>query len=144
MARKGTTKYMSNLQEKRVANEINGKVVIGSGSIWSMKGDCRNEDYLIECKTTKKDYYVLNVKTWLKIEEEAIKDSLRTPVLCIDTRTANLALIRLHDSEIGEHDLFVKEVSKSLRLYEPCVIKFEDTDIYLLCIEWDEFLELDH
>ena len=80
MAVRGTTKYHSNKQEKRVADELGGKTVIGSGSLWGAKGDVRTEDYLIECKTTKKTSYPLSADTWLKIEREATRDGLRIPV----------------------------------------------------------------
>ena len=81
MASKNTTKYLSNKQEKQVAKDIGGKTVIASGSLWGMKGDCRSDKYLIECKTTQKKSYRLTTETWEKINYEAIRDGLRTPVL---------------------------------------------------------------
>ena len=78
------TKYMSDKQEKRVAKEIGGKVVIASGSLWFASSDVRHDDCLIECKTTSKSFYSLSLVTWNKIEREAVKDGLRIPVMCID------------------------------------------------------------
>ena len=56
-----------------------------SGALWGAKGDVRNDEMLIECKTTDKPYYVLSATTWFKIFDEAIKDGLRVPAMCIQT-----------------------------------------------------------
>ena len=84
MAKKGTTKYKSNKQEKEVAKLFGGKQVIASGSLWFADSDVRNDKFLIECKTTEKDYYSLTAKVWEKIEEEAIRDRWRIPLMIID------------------------------------------------------------
>ena len=84
MAKKGTTKYKSNIQEKSVAKQFGGKQVIASGSLWFADSDVRNDKFLIECKTTEKDYYSITTKVWEKIEDEALKDRMRTPLLIID------------------------------------------------------------
>lgn len=86
MAKKGTTKYKSNLQEKRVAKELGGRRVIASGSLWFASSDVRHDNLLVECKTTDKDYYSLSLATWEKIEKEAVRDGLRIPVMCIDIK----------------------------------------------------------
>lgn len=84
MARRGTTKFKSNLQEKKVASEISGRTVIASGSLWGSKGDVRSDKFLVECKTTDKDYYTLQYSTWEKIYKESARDGLRIPAMCID------------------------------------------------------------
>ena len=84
MAKQGTTKYKSNLQEKRVAKELGGKQVIASGSLWFASSDVRHDEFLVECKTTEKSFYSLTMKVWEKIEKEAIKDGLRIPLMCVD------------------------------------------------------------
>ena len=84
MAKKGTTKYKSNKQEKEVAKIFGGKQVIASGALWFAHSDVRNDKFLIECKTTEKDYYSITTKVWEKIEDEALKDRMRTPLLIID------------------------------------------------------------
>lgn len=84
MAKKGTTKYHSNIQEKDVAKQFNGRTVIGSGSLWYADSDVRNDKYLIECKTTAKDHFVVKTDIWEKIRNEAIKDQLRIPLLVVD------------------------------------------------------------
>ena len=79
-----TKKDRSKRQESKVAREINGRVTLASGALWMSKGDVRSNDYLVECKTTKKKTYPLHISTWLKIEKEAINDGFRIPVMCID------------------------------------------------------------
>lgn len=79
-----TVKRRSQKQEKSVAKNFNAKTVVASGALWGAKGDVRNDKFLIECKTTEKDYYSITTKVWEKIEEEALKDRMRTPLLIID------------------------------------------------------------
>lgn len=86
MAKKGTTKYKSNLQEKSVAKQFGGKQVIASGALWFAHSDVRNDKFLIECKTTEKGYYSVTNKVWEKIEDEAVKDRMRVPLLIVDLR----------------------------------------------------------
>lgn len=79
-----TVKRRSQKQEKSVAKSFNARPTVASGALWGMKGDVRNDKFLIECKTTEKDYYSITTKVWEKIEEEALKDRMRTPLLIID------------------------------------------------------------
>lgn len=79
-----TVKKRSQKQEKSVARQFNARVTAASGALWGMKGDVRNEKFLIECKTTEKDFYVLTSKVWEKIQEEATKDHMRIPLMMID------------------------------------------------------------
>lgn len=77
-------KKKSKLQEKQVAKDLDAKTVIASGALWGSKGDVRHDEFLVECKTTDKSFYSLTMKVWEKIEKEAIKDSIRTPLMCVD------------------------------------------------------------
>lgn len=79
-----TRRRLSKRQESKVAKELSGKVTPASGALWGAKADVRNDTFLVECKTTEKDFYSLTFNTWDKIYREAIKDSLRIPVMCID------------------------------------------------------------
>ena len=79
-----TVKRRSQKQEKSVAKDFNAKVTVASGALWGMKADVRNDKFLIECKTTEKEYYSLTAKVWEKIEQEAIKDHMRIPLMAID------------------------------------------------------------
>ena len=81
-----TVKRRSQKQEKSVAKMFNAKQVIASGSLWFADSDVRNDLFLIECKTTEKDFYSITTKVWEKIEEEALKDGMRRPLLIVDLR----------------------------------------------------------
>lgn len=84
-----TVKRRSQKQEKSVAKDFNARPTVASGALWGMKGDVRNDKFLIECKTTEKDYYSITTKVWEKIEDEALKDRMRTPLLIIDLQDAD-------------------------------------------------------
>lgn len=79
-----TVKKRSQKQEKSVAKSFNAKTTVASGALWGAKGDVRNDKFLIECKTTTKTWYSLTAKTWEKIEQEAIRDHMRIPLMVID------------------------------------------------------------
>lgn len=84
MAKSGTTKYESNKQENRVASKLGGKTVIASGALWGSKGDVRTKNLLIECKTTAGYTFRVKAEVWEKIYHEAVKDSLRKPLLVVE------------------------------------------------------------
>ena len=79
-----TVKRRSQKQEKSVAKDFDAKVTVASGALWGMKSDVRNDKFLIECKTTEKEYYSLTAKVWEKISEEAVRDHMRIPLMVID------------------------------------------------------------
>lgn len=106
MARKGTTKYKSNKQEKDVAKILGGKTVMASGSLWQAKGDVRTSRYLVECKTTDKDFYKLEQKILAKIAKEAIKDGLRSPLLVFDCKNERFVAFRIKDCSLKASLIF--------------------------------------
>lgn len=81
-----TVKRRSQKQEKSVAKDMGAKTVVASGAMWSAKGDVRSDKFLIECKTTEKDFYSITTKVWEKISLEADKDGMRIPLLFVDLR----------------------------------------------------------
>lgn len=95
------TKKKSQKQEKRVAKEIGGKTTIASGAFWSSKADVRNKLFLVECKTTEKEYYNLTYNTWNKIYSEALKDGMRIPIMCIDLNNGRDKLAVLSTYDLG-------------------------------------------
>lgn len=117
MAKKGTTKYKSNLQEKSVAKQFGGKQVIASGALWFAHSDVRNDKFLIECKTTKRSFYTLTAKTWEKIEREAIRDHLRIPLMVIDLEDKyRVVVFRPQDFNVLETSI-IANTPKSVRIY---------------------------
>lgn len=113
-----TIKKRSQLQEKSVAKDFNAKVTVASGALWGMKADVRNDKFLIECKTTEKDYYSLSSKVWEKIEQEAIKDHLRIPLMVIDLEDRDRVVVfRPQDFDLPiDTRCFQSEIPKSIRV----------------------------
>ena len=112
-----TVKRRSQKQEKSVAKSFNAKVTVASGALWGMKADVRNDKFLIECKTTEKDYYSLTAKVWEKIEQEAIRDHLRIPLMVIDLEDRDRVVVfrpKDFDPEIDTR-CFQTEIPKSVR-----------------------------
>ena len=163
------TKVASKKQEKRIAKEMDARVTIASGALDFQKADVRNDNYLVEAKTTEKSYYPLNISTWHKIEEQSLKDGLRIPVMCIDLQDGKHSIAVLHHHDF---DLFLEvfsdrykfvptptlQAKKSIRLRESVVsiilindlntptinyqrIKFEDRT-ELIILDWNDFLIL--
>lgn len=70
---KESTRYYSDLQEKKVAEIINGKQQSNSGAGKFNKGDVLNKDIslLVECKTVTKEKESVSIKKeWLKKNKE--------------------------------------------------------------------------
>lgn len=74
-------KLLSKKHEKFIAEKFEGKVQMASGAIWFAKADVYTDKFLIECKATEKDYYVLKSSILDKIESEALKVG-KIPLLC--------------------------------------------------------------
>lgn len=120
----------SRLQEKSVAKEFGAKTVIASGSLWFADSDVRSDKFLIECKTTDKDYYSLKSSVWEKIEREADLDHMRIPLMAIDIR--------------GHRFIVFNPKSFDTRLREPYDCTFDEKDaksFRLTCSLLDEIEE---
>lgn len=108
-------KKLSNKHESDIAKALNGKTQIASGAIplVGMKGDVITPDYLIECKATMKDTYVLKRKVIEKIEKEALK-CFRFPLLAIRVKDKDYILFRLYDFfTSGSSDVYCASLSES-------------------------------
>lgn len=81
-------KKKSKKQEAKTAKDIGGKTTIASGAL-VQKGDVFNDNILVECKTTEKDFYSLKKTTWDKIYREALNSHLRIPVMRIDLKDSS-------------------------------------------------------
>lgn len=171
IARKGTTKYKSNKQEKKVAKEVGGKEVIASGSLWFAPSDVRTDEFLIECKTTEKDYYILRQKTWDKIHREAMSDGMRVPVMQIQLEDGADEIVVLNildfiglDLDKGETFIggeqpillgdrmsfrvtsdFIYAEENNINKGRYCArqdVKLIDYDLHLVMLEWSDFLRI--
>ena len=126
-----TVKRRSQKQEKSVAKKFNARVTAASGALWGMKGDVRSDKCLIECKTTEKDYYTLTAKVWEKIQEEAIQDHMRTPLMVIDLKdTDRYVVFRPKDfnKSMVSPLLSSVQVNKSVRITSTMVGEMETGD----------------
>ena len=94
-------KLQSKKQEKRVAKETKGRTTPASGAFWSAKADVRSKLFLVECKTTQKDFYSLTEVVWSKIYKEAVKDGMRIPIMCIDLNNGRDVLAVLSTYDLG-------------------------------------------
>ena len=126
-----TVKRRSQKQEKSVAKKFNARLTAASGALWGMKGDVRSDKYLIECKTTEKDYYTLTAKVWEKIQEEAIQDHMRTPLMVIDLKdTDRYVVFRPKDFNKSMVSPLLSSVqaNKSVRITSTMVGEMETGD----------------
>jgi Holliday junction resolvase len=86
----------SQKHEKRLAKTLGGKKTAASGAFWSMKGDVRMDDFLIEHKWTGKKTFTLKADVLEKIITEAILDG-RTPALGVHLNGKNYVLLEEYD-----------------------------------------------
>lgn len=148
-------KRNSKNQESKVAKELAGKVTPASGALWGAKADVRNDCFLVECKTTEKDFYSLTFTVWDKINKEAIKDGLRIPVMCIDLnngkdRYAVMSVKDLQDKIFSSLPSLSNKSIKSFRVKQPCTAELysqvnkptmiSGTYYKLAVFTWDTFL----
>ena len=133
----GYIKRKSQKQEKRTAKEFGGRVTPASGALDGAKGDVRTADYLIENKFTDVSHYVLALSIWKKIEQEAIRDSLRVPVMQIDIQDLSIVLMSLNDlsDTIEEYGIKYKPLictsAKSTRLNKEILEKMFDKHTFI-------------
>lgn len=161
-------KRKSQKQEKRVAEQLGGKVQIASGAIWFAKADGRtgtmeagkfnSGDFLIENKFTDAEKYSLKLTIWDKVAKEALRDNLRMPLLQVDIANyVQLAIIGINDYkglELDKHFNMVGEIevpkSKSCMLHgdqmsgifrEPnqaYSVRFRATNQHLVILDMNE------
>lgn len=112
-----TVKKRSQKQEKSVAKDFNARVTVASGALWGMKADVRSDKFLIECKTTEKDYYSLKATVWEKIEQEAIRDHMRIPLMVIDLEDRDRVVVfKPQDFNFETITSAVKPIARSVRV----------------------------
>lgn len=147
-------KKRSQVQEKRTAKDLNGKVTPASGALWGAKGDVRSKRFLVECKTTEKSFYSLTANIWCKISQEAVNDNLRTPVMCIEVHRSQFAVVDKGTvSDIFNSNKNAIQVTcKSFRITEDLI---DRVPLYIVCsnpawgrypqhlalMSWEQFCE---
>jgi hypothetical protein len=117
-----TKRKMSQAQEKAVAKAFNGRTTPASGALPMFKGDVKSKSFLIECKSTDKDFYIFSLNVWLKIRKEAIREGLRTPLYCVRLKDLDLVAFdqnsELMESRVRDYKFrgFAVEEGKSFKL----------------------------
>lgn len=140
-------KRRSKKQESKVAKELSGKVTPASGALWGAKADVRSDIFLVECKTTEKDYYSLTFNTWDKIYHEAIKDGLRIPVMCIDLLNGKQRYAVVCSKDLPNYSKVVQldHAKTSFRVKDTGLFavtnKQRNKVFCLVVIEWSAFLD---
>ena len=144
-------KKKSKKQEERIAKQIGGKTVVASGALWACKADVRNDKYLVEAKYTDTNYYTLNVRTWEKIAQEAIKDGLRIPVMCVSIKNKDYAILTVDDFMFLNKAVIlggeiINNSAKSCRLKYDMSFGYKEIHfegkVRLSVIPWDYFLAI--
>lgn len=123
-------KKLSNKHETFIAESLGGKTVIASGALYFAKGDVITDDYLIECKATEKDYYILKGKILSKIENEALKCN-RTPLLAIRVKDKDFIAYRAYDFYNHYNDSDVLNCKESSKLTAPILNNIESGYLFL-------------
>jgi hypothetical protein len=83
-------------QEKRVAKQMAGRRVAGSGSMPGNKGDVRADGWLVEAKMTKGVRFTITLALWRKIYGEAVMAG-RLPVMQLELAGRTVAVIDWQD-----------------------------------------------
>lgn len=126
------TKKISTPHEKEIAEHLKGRTVIASGAISGMKGDVITPQFLVECKATLKNFYILKAKVVRKIRSEALRVN-RIPLLAIRVSGKDFILIR-------QYDFFLREDRESITyLNETLKIRLEDLSKECLVVEIDGY-----
>lgn len=123
-------KKLSNKHETFIAESLGGKTVIASGALYFAKGDVVTDDYLIECKATEKDYYILKGKILSKIENEALKCN-RIPLLAIRVKDKDYIAYRAYDFYNYYNEIDVLNCKESSKLNARILNRIELGDLYL-------------
>lgn len=83
-------------QEKRIAEDIAGRRVSGSGALTGMKGDVTEQTFLIEAKQTKAPRFSITLPLWRKIFGEAARAS-KLPAMVIEMAGRKVVVIDYDD-----------------------------------------------
>lgn len=144
-------------QEQRTAKDFLGRTTPASGALANAKGDVKTDIFLIENKYTDKDKYKLDITTWKKIEQEAIREGLRIPMMQIDIQDLELVVLDINDMLVCTHKEYFKDTDclftqgKSFLLklkdlmflkYEPVIFNLHLLETTLSIMEKDQFMNL--
>ena len=82
----------SKLQENYTASDIGGRTQPGSGNQWHSKGDVKNAQWYVECKTTQQSSFRITDLVWKVLRLNALREG-KIPALQIDIQEERLVAI---------------------------------------------------
>jgi len=101
-------KNKSQKQENKISKLLDMCKTISSGSIWFSKGDLKDDDFILEAKTTDNEKYTISRKLINKISEESFS-RFKKPLIFITVQDKDYILMKKNDfieiSEIGEEKI---------------------------------------
>lgn len=114
-SRRGQIKKTADMLEKRLAKDLEGMRVPGSGNMQSFKGDVQTDVYLIDSKNTEKSSISLKASDLVKINMEARESDRRGHIILTFLPDTHYAVVPKRDCffESLEETLVVKQ-SKTL------------------------------
>lgn len=83
-------------KEIRDAKDFGAYVTKASGRVWNDPGDSQNKDWLIESKYTDKKSYSVSLKTWKKLEKQALI-AFRLPLLSVQMQDTEVVVLDKED-----------------------------------------------
>lgn len=86
----------SKLQERKAAKDYDGAVTPGSGNGWMKKADVHTAKFLVECKTTTKQSYILKVEELKKLYYQAVVEN-KLPVFEIEFGDMSFVVLDKND-----------------------------------------------
>jgi hypothetical protein len=87
-----TNPAMGREYEKTIAHMVNGRMVPASGSGKYDKGDVESKSFLIDCKWTGRDQYILKRATFETIEKHALERQ-KCPAIIVGFGPRNIAIV---------------------------------------------------
>lgn len=99
------TRYYSNIQEKRIAKLLSGRVTPNSGGTKFGGGDVIAEPFLIEAKTVTTPKNSISVKKeWIdKINKQAFEQGLREGIVAIQFEPDGMNYFLLDESQMVDY-----------------------------------------
>ena len=100
--------------EHYIAKDFGGKVVRGSGRVLFRPGDCKTNEWLIQCKFTGKDTYRLTLGDLIKSEKESY-EAKKDFLFCVGIQKHKNTFVIERVTKVPNDELVLK-VKKSFKL----------------------------
>lgn len=100
-------------QENRVAKDLKGRRRAGSGNQGGYPGDVVTDNFLVECKDTTKQQFVMNSAAIEKIKREA--ESVGKDWLMVFDTVGHRIAVMDYDTMLGLMELWQDAVRRGIR-----------------------------